>query len=142
MSRIIPKVKTCFKILGHIVSSNGISTDEEKIRVIVDLPRPVNVREVQSFMDHCRYYQRFIYMYAIIVRPLYSLITIFIWTEEECQESFQKLKDALVKAPILKAQDWSKIFHVHVDASTFAIGCILAQPGDGNMDFPIYHASR
>ena len=129
------------KILGHIVSANGISTDEDKIRVIVELPRPTNVREVQSFMGHCDYYRRFIFMYAVIARPIYALMTIFTWTEE-CEESFQKLKNALVNAPILKSPKWSKIFHVHVDASVFAIGCILAQPGDGNLDFPIYYASR
>ena len=51
----------------------------------------------------------------------------FEWVEE-CDELFQKLKEALTNAPILQALDWNKIFHVHVDASKFAIGCILAQP--------------
>ena len=66
---------------------------------------------------------------------------VFIWSDE-CEESFQKLKQALISAPVLKAPDWNKIFHVHVDASTFAIECILAQPGENNMDFSIYYASR
>ena len=34
------------KILGHIVSKNGISTKLDKINIIVDLPRPTNVKEV------------------------------------------------------------------------------------------------
>ena len=49
---------------------------------------------------------------------------------------------ALVSAPILKAPDWNTPFHVHIDASNFAIGCILAQPSEHNMDFPISYASR
>ena len=49
------------KILGHIVSANGISMDEDKIRIIVELPRPTNVREVQSFMGQCGYYRQFIF---------------------------------------------------------------------------------
>ena len=37
--------------MGHIVSKkNGICTDEEKIKVIVNMPRPKNAREVQAFM--------------------------------------------------------------------------------------------
>ena len=32
-------------------------------------------------------------------------------------------------------------FHVHIDASNYAIGCILAQPGEHKMDFPISYAS-
>ncbi len=129
------------KILGHIVSKNGISTDFEKIRVIVELPRPRNAKQVQGFMGHCGYYRRFIYMYAIIAKPLYALITKFEWVEE-CEESFHKLKAYLISAPILKSPDWNLIFHVHIDASNFAIGAILAQPGEKNMDFPISYASR
>ena len=70
------------KILGHIVSKNGISTDFDKIKIIVELPRPRNPKEVQGFMEHCGYYCRFIYMYAVIAKPLYGLIVVFIWMDE------------------------------------------------------------
>ena len=129
------------KILGHIVSANGISTDEEKIKVIVDLPRPIHAKGVQIFMGHCGYYRRFIYMYADVARPLYALLIVFEWTDE-CEESFQKLKQALISAPILKAPDWNKIFHVHIDASAYAIGCILAQPHENSMDFQVSYSSH
>lgn len=119
------------KILGHIVSRNGISMDMDKIEVIVRLPIPRNIKEVQSFMGHCGYYRRFIYIYAIIAQPLYALIVNFEWNEE-CDTSFQKLKKVLVCAPILKAPELMKIFHAHVDANNLAIGCILAQPGVTN----------
>ena len=129
------------KILGHIVSANGISTDEDKVKVIVELPCPIHSKGVKIFMGHCGYYRRFIYMYTEIARPLYALLIVFEWTDE-CEQSFQKLKDALILAPILKSPDWDQIFHVHIDASAFAIGCILAQPGEHNMDFSISYASR
>ena len=80
-------------------------------------------------------------MYVVIARPFYGLLIVFIWTEE-CERSFQKLKECLTSAPILKSPDWNVIFHVHIDASNFAIGAILAQPGEKNMDFPISYASR
>lgn len=44
------------KILGHIVSKNGTSTDMDKIQAIVTLPRPINARGVQCFKGHCGYY--------------------------------------------------------------------------------------
>ena len=80
-------------------------------------------------------------MYAVIAKPLYALLVQFEWIDE-CKEAFNKLKKALISAPILRAPDWNKVFHVHIDASNFAIGCILAQPGEHNMDFPISYASR
>ena len=47
-------------ILGHIVSKNGISMDFEKTKIIVELPRPRNPKQVQEFMGYCGYYRRFI----------------------------------------------------------------------------------
>ena len=79
------------KILGHIVFENGISIDANKIRVIAKLPCPTNAKGVQCFMGHCGYYHRFIYMYAIIVKPLYALLVVFEWMDE-CEEAFEKLK--------------------------------------------------
>ena len=92
-------------------------------------------------MGHCGYYRRLIYMYTDIARPLYALLVVFEWTEE-CEKSFEKLKKALISAPILKAPDWNHIFHVHIDASAYALGCILTQPHEHNMDFPVTYASR
>ena len=41
------------RILVHIVSKNGIFTDLDKIKIIVEFPTPKNVKEVQAFMGHC-----------------------------------------------------------------------------------------
>lgn len=133
------------KILGHIISHNGISTNADKIAAIVELPRPHNAKGVQVFMGHCGYYRRFIYMYVEIARPMYALLVVFEWTDD-CEHAFEKLKIALVSAPILRALDWNTIFHVHIDASAFAIGCVLAQPSnqelEKNLDFPVSYTSR
>jgi hypothetical protein len=61
---------------------------------------------------------------------------------DECQHSLDTLKEKMVSTPILVFPDWEKIFHVHVYASTIALGSILAQPGAGDLDHPIVFASR
>jgi hypothetical protein len=48
----------------------------------------------------------------------------------------------MVTAPILVFPDWSKEFHVHVNASSIALGAMLAQPGTGDIDHPLDFASR
>ena len=112
----------------------------DKVKLIVELTRPINAKGVQCFMGHCGYYRWFIFLYALIAKPLYALLVQFEWTNE-CKEAFNKLKKALVFAPILRAPDGNKVFHVHIDASNFAIECILAQPSEHNMDFSISYAS-
>ena len=52
------------------------------------------------------------------------------------------LKEKMVAAPILVFPDWNKEFHVHVDASSTALGIVLAQSGEGNIDHPIAFTSR
>ena len=52
---------------------------------------------------------------------------------------FEKKK--MVTSPILVFPDWNKEFHVHFDASSIALGIVLAQSCKGNIDHPIDFAS-
>ena len=61
-------------VLGHIVSSKGIEVDKSKIDLVRSLPLPTSLREVRSFLDHARFYRRFIKDFSKIVRPLYRLL--------------------------------------------------------------------
>jgi hypothetical protein len=65
----------------------------------------------------------------------------FSWTEE-CQQIFDTLKQKMITVPILVFPDWSKEFHVHVDVSSIALGVVLAQPGEGDIDHPLAFSSR
>ena len=48
----------------------------------------------------------------------------------------------MVAAPILVFAYWKKEFHVHVDASSMALGVVLMQPAEGDIDHPIVVSSR
>jgi hypothetical protein len=64
----------------------------------------------------------------------------------QCNEDYDKgldtLKKKLVVMSIMIFPDWKKEFHVHVDASSIALGATLSQPGEGDIDHPIYFASK
>ena len=49
---------------------------------------------------------------------------VFVWIQE-CQDSFETLKSKMASAPILVFRNWNKEFHVHVDASSIALGVVL-----------------
>ena len=64
----------------------------------------------------------------------------FSWNDGR-QNSFDKLKTALLNPPVLKLADTSRPFEVYTDASDLAIGAVLMQSDDqGN--HPIAYASR
>ena len=48
----------------------------------------------------------------------------------------------LTQAPIVQPPDWTKPFHVFVDASDIAIGNALMQLTEPNWYRPVYYASR
>ena len=48
----------------------------------------------------------------------------------------------MVTVPNLVFPDWRKPFHEHVDTSSIALGVVLAQPKEGDLDHPIAFASR
>ena len=65
----------------------------------------------------------------------------FQW-DEVCQKSLNILKYNMVITPILTFLNWNKEFHVHVDDFFIALGVVLAQPGEGEIDRPIAFSSR
>lgn len=132
------------KLLGHIVYKAGLKTDPDKVRVIVQMEAPENVTGVKSFLGHVGYYRRFIKIFSQVSYPLDLLMRKgqpFVWAEEQ-EKAFRELKEWLVSSPILMYPDWDKEFHVHVDASNFAIGATLAQVGAHGLDHPVFFASR
>ncbi|KAJ9542862.1 LOW QUALITY PROTEIN: hypothetical protein OSB04_029368 [Centaurea solstitialis] len=114
-------------VLGHLVSKRGLEVDKAKLEVIEQLPEPTTVKGIRSFLGHAGFYRRFIKDFSKITKPLCTLLQQdqeFIFSQE-CREAFEKLKKALVTAPIVTTPDWTLPFEVMCDASEWAIGAIL-----------------
>jgi hypothetical protein len=98
--------------LGHVISEEGITVDPEKIEAIKGWTTPKNVIEFRSFMGLDGYYIRFIAGFSRIAHPITSLQrkgNNFQWTEE-CEMSFQQLKQLLTSGPILNIADPNEYF--------------------------------
>lgn len=114
-------------LLGHVISREGIAVDTRKIIVMLALLPPQNLREVRGFLGLVGYYRRFIQNYARIAISLTELMkkrTPYEWTEDR-QEAFKELKRRFVTAPIITVPDWTKAFHVTLDASGWCLEAVL-----------------
>lgn len=120
------------KFLGYEVSEKGVAVDEDKVKAILDIEQPKNLKELRSFLGSTNYYRKFIKEYALIASPLTELLkqtNPFIWSTA-CEDAFQKLKQSLIQPPVLATLDPGKPFVVHTDASDVAVGAVLMQKHD------------
>lgn len=121
------------KYLGHIVSRNGISVDQEKVEKIKSWPIPKNRDELRSFLGLCTYYRKFVNNFATIASPLHTLASKsggFEW-KPECQTAFEILKEHLATTVILSFPVMESEFILDTDASNDGIGAVLSQEVGG-----------
>ncbi|CAH8628181.1 unnamed protein product [Schistosoma guineensis] len=133
--------------LGHRITEDGVATDKEKTRVIVNWPQPKSPEDVRSFLGLASYYRRFVRDFASLAAPLHRLThkgRKFLWTSE-CQQAFDALKARLTSPPILAFPDTSADggeFILDTDASSSAIGAVLSQVARDGHERVIAYASR
>ena len=64
----------------------------------------------------------------------------FVWSDQ-CQASFDKLKQKLTTTPVIKPPSWGHPFEIMCDASDLALGAVLGQRID-NKPHVITYASK
>ena len=99
-------------VLGHQVSKHGLEVDKAKVKVIKRLPPPNDLKKLRWFLGHAGFYRRFIKDFSRIAKPLTNLLSKdadFV-ISDDALHAFDEIKDALIKAPILQAPNWSLPF--------------------------------
>lgn len=132
------------RYLGYVIGNGTIRVDSEKVRCIKEYPVPKNIRQIRRFLGMTGYYRRFISNYSSIAVPLTNMLSknkAFRWTSE-AQLALDKLKQALISAPVLQNADFKKQFFIQCDASSVGIGSVLFQVSDDGSEHPIAYASK
>ncbi|QRV72087.1 Retrotransposable element Tf2 protein [Ceratobasidium sp. AG-Ba] len=130
--------------LGLVITPEGISMEEEKIKAIMEWGAPRKIKEVQAFLGFVNFYRRFIAEFSKIARPLHDLTkkdTRFEWSQE-CQQAFEEIKKRVSQDPVLIHPDPDKPFILETDASGIAIGAILSQRGEDGYLHPVAYLSK
>jgi hypothetical protein len=89
------------QFLGHVISSEGISVDPDKVLEVLDWKPPRTVHHVRSFHGLAGYYRRFIPNFSKISKAITDLLKEeekFVWNAES-DEAFQTLKKLLTTSP-------------------------------------------
>ena len=124
---------------GHVITDKGILPDTSKVEAILNMPRPDDVTGVRRFCGLVQYMARFLPHMAETLQPLRNLTrkaTKWCWSQD-CEKSFQAIKEQLTKAPVLSYFDSNEEIVVQVDSSKDGLGAVLLQNGQ-----PVEYASR
>ena len=122
-------VKQRIGYLGHVVSPEGIFADPSKVGVEKNFPTPASLKEFKSFLGLANYYRRFVKGFSEIASPLDALTKkgVKLYWSESCAVAFDRLKLALILAPVLAFPHFDEQFLLYVDASSGSIRFALAQ---------------
>ena len=132
------------KVLGHIVSSEDIAADPEKIEAIQNLATPRNVPEVRSVLGMFNHVSKFAGYIASKTKPLRELLKkrkTLVWGQPQDQ-TFTEINEALTSAPILALYDPNRETKVNADAPSYGIGGVIMRQQDNGDWKPIPYVSR
>ena len=129
--------------LGHHIGLGKVTPREQKVRALLEFPRPTNRKCVQRFLGLAGYFRRFLPHYSESTCALTDLLkknAKFVWNDA-CEQAFLDIKSRLASRPILRPPDYDQPFLMAVDASDKAIGAYLFQCVDG-IEHPICFLSK
>ena len=89
------------KFFGFMVSQKSIEANPNKVKAIIGVKSPKIVKEVQSLIGKVTALSRFISRATNKCMPFFKVLKkAFQWTDE-CEEALSKLKEYLMKPPLL-----------------------------------------
>jgi hypothetical protein len=132
------------KLLGHIVSAEGVRIDPSRVEAIQTLSFPRSKKEVQAFLGKINFLRRFVSNFVELVKHITSMLrkgNEVKWTAEP-RESFIQIKKALTEAPVLISPDYSKDFLIFSFASFDTVATVLLQKNEEGREQPISFFSK
>lgn len=130
-------MKTKIAFLAMILDSSEIRTNRDRVEVLKSWSWPKSLFEFGSFLGLLQFFRRFIRNFSWIAAPLNNITNKYYGIDkwhDNCDDSFQKLKDRVTCAPILISLDIQKPFRGHIDVSKTAAGVTFSQLDDNGKD--------
>jgi hypothetical protein len=140
--------------LGYTLSGQGVTLSKDKLAAMKDFPMPMSPKAVREFLGLANYYRSLIPRFSQTADPLNKMTRAStVWRTgaplpPEAQAAFNKLKEALMSAPIVANPNREKTFILQTDASTGTesamggMGAVQLQEQNDKTERVVAYASR
>ena len=124
---------TRMRVLGHVISAQGVALDPEKTEMIHAWPLPLDGSSMASVLGLGAFLRDHIRHYADITAPLEPLKKqkVIEWNDN-LKRHWDLFKRAFANAPILSFPNFDNKFVMAHDASQTGVGGVLYQPNDAD----------
>ena len=112
---------------GHVLSTNGVSPDPEKVKAFRELEAPNTVPELRRVMGMINYLGRFIPNLATEMHPMSDLLksdSVWTWGPPQ-RKAFDKVKGIISSSTVLAFYDRKRPTVVCADVNSYGIGGVL-----------------
>ena len=121
------------KFLGHLVNQDGIAPLPDKVKAIIEFPKPSTKKQLRRFLGMSNFYRRFQRNIASILAPMYDMLKQksrdLKWNESS-NAAFEANKQALADMASIHHHQPDAKLSLQVDASDSAVGAVLQQSID------------
>ena len=123
-----------------MVSQHGVEANPDKIRPIMEMAPPKNIKKVQNLNSRVAFLNRFISKATDKCLPFFKILRkAFEWINE-CQRAFEELKAYLASPPLLSPSKPGEELSLYLVVSPMVVSFTLIQEED-RVQLPIYYTS-
>ena len=129
------------KFLGFVVNNRGIEANPDKIKAVLDMLLPSNIKEVQRLTGRISVLSRFVSKASDKCQPFFQVLKKAFQWDAHCEEAFTALKTYLSSPPILVSPSKGELLTLYLAVSDFSTSAVLVRDKD-RVQQPVYYCSR
>ena len=118
------------KFLGFIVNNRGIEANLDKIKVMLDMPPPSRIKEVQRLTGRIAALSRFISKANNKCQLFFQVLKKAFQWDTRCEEAFSTLKTYLSSPPIPVSPSEGELLTLYLAVSDFSTNAVLIRDKD------------
>ena len=117
------------KLLGFVVSQKGIEVDLDKVKAILEMPKPHTEKKICGFLGRLNYIARFISQLTATCEPLFKLLrnNQSVKWDDDYQVAFERIKQCLINPHVLVPQVPRRPLILYMTVLDESMRCVLGQ---------------